>query len=82
LVTGLNESPWSKFHQDLKPQEKIPTNSRQLQTLELPQFLIQILSRILKSSNKESYPLFNSLQINILFEIFQARELYLLIESI
>jgi hypothetical protein len=69
---GLNGSPWSKFHHDLKPQDKIPSNSSQIQTLDIPQFLIQILSGILKSSDKESCPLFNSLQIHILFENFQA----------
>jgi hypothetical protein len=56
---------------------QIPLNSIEFQTLEIPQFLIQNLSIILKSSNTESCPLFNSLQIHILFEIFQARELYL-----
>jgi hypothetical protein len=60
-----------------KPLNQIPSipenfnqilpNSIEFQTLELPQFLIQTLSRILKSSNEESCPLFNSLQFHILF---------------
>jgi hypothetical protein len=45
-------------------------------------FLIQILSRILKSSNKENCSLFDSIQIHILFKNFGAREVHLLIKSI
>jgi hypothetical protein len=51
-------------------------------TLELPWFLIQILSPILKSSNEESSSLFNSLHIHILFGNFWAQEGHHLIESI
>jgi hypothetical protein len=45
-------------------------------------FLIQILSRILKSSNKENCSLFDSIQIHILFKIFGAQKVHLLIKSI
>jgi hypothetical protein len=43
---------------------------------------IRILYQILRSTNKESCSIFHSLQLNILFEIFQARKAYLSIESI
>jgi hypothetical protein len=52
------------------------------QTLELSWILIQILDRILENSNKEGCSLFNSVQVHILFEIFQAREVHLLLKSI
>jgi hypothetical protein len=56
----------------LKNFTQILPNYIEFQILELPQFLIQILSGILKSSNEESCPLFNSLQTHILFENFGA----------
>jgi hypothetical protein len=59
---------------------QIVPNQIEIQTLELPQFLIQILSKKFKSSNEESCPLFNSLQFHILCENFQAQEVYLLTE--
>jgi hypothetical protein len=61
---------------------QIPSNFIDFQTLELHGFLIQILSWILKSYNKEGCSLFNSLQIYILFEIVQSRECHIFIESI
>jgi hypothetical protein len=42
--------------------------------LKFPWFLIQIPFRILKSSNKKSSSLINSLHVHILFEIVRARE--------
>jgi hypothetical protein len=54
----------------LKNSNQIPSKSIEFQILELPLFLIQILYRILKRSNKESYSLFNYLQIYILFDFF------------
>jgi hypothetical protein len=66
----------------LKNSNQIPSKSIEFQILELPLFLIQILYRILKRSNKESYSLFNYLQIYILFDFFWDQEGHLLIESI
>jgi hypothetical protein len=62
--------------------KKIPSNSIEFQTLELHCFVIQILSQILKYFNKDRCSLFNSLQIPILFGIFQAREGRLFIKLI
>jgi hypothetical protein len=58
------------------------SNFSRIQTPRTFWFLVQILGRILKSSNKESCSLFNSLHIHILYENFQACEVYLLTESI
>jgi hypothetical protein len=51
---------------------KFQSNFIDFHTLGLPWFIIQILSQILKSYNKEICSLFDSLQILILFVIFQA----------
>jgi hypothetical protein len=75
---STNSSSLFKLHQILK----IPINSIKFQTLKLPWISIQVLSWILKRSNKESCSLFNSLQICVLFEIVGAWEGYVLIESI
>jgi hypothetical protein len=53
---------------------KISSNPIEFQTLEIACFLIQIFSRILKSSYKESYSLIQNLHNHILFEIFRVRE--------
>jgi hypothetical protein len=73
----------SKCNQE--PLNQIPSilpNSIAFQTLELPQFLIQILFGIPKRSNKENCSLFQKIQMHILFEIFRAWERPLLIKSI
>jgi hypothetical protein len=82
VSSKCNQAPLNQIPSILENFTQILPNSIEFQTLQLPQFLIQILSGILKSSTKESCPLFNSLQIHILFENFQARKLYLLIELI
>jgi hypothetical protein len=58
----------------LENPNQIPPNSIKFQILEHPYFLIQIVSWILRSSNKKSCPSFNFLQIHILLEIFGASE--------
>jgi hypothetical protein len=69
------------------------TNSRKFQSNSIkfhlnstprtfPDFLNSILSRILKSYNKESCSLFQHIHTQILFENFQARESHLWIDSI
>jgi hypothetical protein len=55
-----------KFLSFQVPRIQIQSNLAQIGSL----VLIQISSRILKSSNKENCSLFNFLQINILLEFF------------
>jgi hypothetical protein len=77
-----NQELLVQIYQFLKIPIKIESNSIEIQTLQLPWFLIQILSRILKSSNKEIRSLSQELHIHILFEIFKEQEGPLLIKSI
>jgi hypothetical protein len=70
VSSKYNQEPFNQIPSIPENFTQIPPNSIEFQILELPQFLIQILSGILKSSNEESCPLFNSLPIHILFEIF------------
>jgi hypothetical protein len=72
VSSRCNQETLNQISSILKNFTQILPNSIKFQTLELPQFIIQILSGILKSSNKESCSLFNSLQIHILFANFGA----------
>jgi hypothetical protein len=71
LLSKCHQELLVQIHQFLKISIKIQSNSIEIQTLELPCFLIQILSRNLKSRNKGSYSLFQKLQIHILFDFFE-----------
>jgi hypothetical protein len=82
LSSMCNQELLVQIYQFLKIPIKIESNSIEIQTLQLPWFLIQILSWILKSSNKEIRSLSQELHIHILFEIFKEQEGPLLIKSI
>jgi hypothetical protein len=76
-----NSSSLFKFHQLLKSPIKIPSNSIQIKTLESFPIFIQIQFWIWGSFYKESCSLFQILQNNILFGIFQVWEDFLLVDS-
>jgi hypothetical protein len=67
-----------KFLQALNLSNIWNPNFNQIWLIKVIGIFIQVLFQNLKSSNKESYSLFNSLQFHILFEIFLAPEGHLL----
>jgi hypothetical protein len=82
VTSTYNQEPLNQVPSILENFTQILPNSVEFQTLELPRILIQILARILESSNQENCSLLQNLQSRILFAIFGVPEVHLLIDSI